>query len=115
MRTYTLLRLILTILREIKALRQDQLGQLQAIASSLNHLVLIKAKETRYFPQHASPDPKKKPVTLTDHYSDATTYAAAETVRSKLIQELGREPFEDEFTRELELELQTRSRSQVVG
>ena len=115
MRTLTLLRLILKLLREIKALRHDQLGQLQAINASLNHLVLIKAREARFFPQTLSTDPTRKPVTLADHYSDAVTYAAAESVRSRMVQELGREPFEEEFARELDLELQTRSRQQVVG
>jgi hypothetical protein len=101
-------RLLLRLLRDLKTERQLIAKELAHLNRTLDQLLLVHARQANYLP----PPPADVPVTVTTKIpnwalgkSDAQVFVEVETVRTRLLEQLGREPFEEELFRALEGEL----------
>jgi hypothetical protein len=100
-------RLLLRLLRDLKTERQLIAKELAHLNHTLDQLLLVHARQANYLP----PSPQE-PITVTTKIpnwalgkSDAQVFVEVETVRTRLLEQLGREPFEEELFRALEGEL----------
>lgn len=106
MKLFAAARLLLRLLRDLRQERHAIATELKALNRSLEQLVLIHARQANYLPP--SPQAREIPTKPPDWAlgkDDAQLFAEAETIRRRLIEQLGREPFDEELWQAIEGEM----------
>lgn len=105
MKLFAAARLLLRLLRELRAERHAIAAELRTLNDTLSKMLLIHARQANYLPPTDAREIPTKPPDWALGKDDAQLFAEAETIRRRLIEQLGREPLDEELWQAIEGEM----------